>query len=252
MAFGDPKLPRSTLRGENLYVEGEQEPYFRDPEHTIWLRVHALTIHRGYEHEDPYHRTGERTLTEFLCGTAILEEPDQFAVAGRETDPKTPIEFQLRPVSDAETKFHWRATIGFQPYDWEHDLDEKFWISGYCTRQYLDDLLTAVRRGNVDHIRVGIETTMWTRDKPSMVDLPRTWHVAPSTKGQSTRPDMEQGSLSSLTWEERFGVHPAKETENEPSTTKPQLVEFPVRVYSILSVLVLIGAALLILAFLRW
>jgi hypothetical protein len=188
MAFGDPKLPRSTLRGENLYVEGEQEPYFRDPEHTIWLRVHALTIHRGYEHEDPYHRTGERTLTEFLCGTAILEEPDQFAVAGRETDPKTPIEFQLRPVSDAETKFHWRATIGFQPYDWEHDLDEKFWISGYCT----------------------------------------------------------------LTWEERFGVHPAKETENEPSTTKPQLVEFPVRVYSILSVLVLIGAALLILAFLRW
>jgi hypothetical protein len=249
MAFDDPKLPRATLRGEDLYVEGEQEPYFRDPEYTIWLRVHALTIHRGYQHE---HRTGERTLTEFLCGTAILEKPDQFAVAGRETDPKTPIEFRLRLISDAETKFHWRATIGFQPYDWEYDWHDEFWVHGHCTRQYFDDILAAVRRGKVDHIRVGLETTMWTRDKPSRVAVSRTWHVAPPTKGQSIRPDMEQGSISSLTWEERFGAHPAKDTKNEPSTPKPQLVEFPVQVYSILSTLVLIGAALLILAFLRW
>jgi hypothetical protein len=47
-------------------------------------------------------------------------------------------------------------------------------------------------------------------------------------------------------------MHPVKETENEPSTPKPQLVEFPALVYTIMSALVLIGAALLILAFLRW
>jgi hypothetical protein len=27
--FDDPKPPQATLRGENLYVEGEEEPYFR-------------------------------------------------------------------------------------------------------------------------------------------------------------------------------------------------------------------------------
>jgi hypothetical protein len=63
----NPKLPRVTLRGENLYVEGEKEPYFRDPEGAIWLRVDALTIHRGYEPEDyPFKRTGKFILTEFL------------------------------------------------------------------------------------------------------------------------------------------------------------------------------------------
>jgi hypothetical protein len=35
VTFGDPKLPRATLHGDNLYVEGEDEPYFRDREYTI-------------------------------------------------------------------------------------------------------------------------------------------------------------------------------------------------------------------------
>jgi hypothetical protein len=39
MALDDPKLPRTTLRGEKLYAEGEEDAYFRDPEHTIRLRV---------------------------------------------------------------------------------------------------------------------------------------------------------------------------------------------------------------------
>ena len=159
MAFGDPKLPRATLRGENLHVEGEEEPYFRDPEHTIWLRVDALTIYRGYEPEDQIKRTG-KVLTESLRGIAKLEGLDRFAVVGLETGRKTPIEFHLRQVSDTETTFHWRANIGFRTHDWEFDQEEGFWIEGRCPRQYFDDLLAAVRRGHVDNIRVGVETTM--------------------------------------------------------------------------------------------
>jgi len=35
------------------------------------------------------------------------------------------------------------------------------------------------RRGHVDNIRVGMETTMWMRDKSFMFRRPRTWHLAP-------------------------------------------------------------------------
>ncbi len=250
MAFDDPKLPRATVRGENLYVEGEEEPYFRDPEHTIWLRVDALTIFRGYESEDHPTQTG-KVLRESLRGVAKLEGRDRFAVAGLKTDGKEPIELRLRPVSDTETKFHWRANIGFNMHDWEFKIEEGFWIQGYCTRQYFDDLLAAVRRGHIDNISIGMETTMWTKDKSSFVDRPRTWHVAPPIDRESTRPAFERGNISSLTWVEKFGVHPPTEKEEDMPGPKPQLIELPGRLYSMLSTLVLIGIALLVLTYLR-
>lgn len=58
---------------------------------------------------------------------------------------------------------------------------------------------------------------------------------------------LERGNISSLTWEEKFGLHPAEDTEEE----KPQVVELPARVYSMLSVLILIGVMLVVLMFLR-
>jgi hypothetical protein len=179
MAFDDLKLPRASLRGERLYVEGEKEPYFRDPRHTIELRVSSLTIHREYRPEDFPELTGKKVLTESLHGIAKPEGRDSFAVIGLKTDGKTPIEFQLRPISDDETKFHWRTTIGFRPLDWEYSQEECFWVQAYCTREYFDDVLAAVRRGNVDYIRLGMQTTMWTRDKASMIDVPRSSHLAP-------------------------------------------------------------------------
>jgi hypothetical protein len=148
MAIDDAKLPRATLRGENLYVEGETAAYFHDHNHTIWVNIDALTINRGYEPEDSIKRTG-KVLTESLRGIAKLEGRDRFAVIGLETDSTTPIEFHLRPISDAETKFHWRANIGFRTHNWEFASEEAFWIQGYCTREYFDDLLAAVRRGQV-------------------------------------------------------------------------------------------------------
>jgi hypothetical protein len=43
-----PKLPRASLRGEKLYIEGEKEPYFRDLTNDVQLLIDALTIRRGY------------------------------------------------------------------------------------------------------------------------------------------------------------------------------------------------------------
>jgi hypothetical protein len=257
MAFEDPKLPRAMLRGEKLYIEGESEPYFRDPEHTIRLRVDALTILRGYEPEDDFKRAGSKVLREFLQGIVKLEGRDRFAVAGLETDPEapipeTPIEFQLRPVSDAETDFQWRANIGFRPHDWEFNWKESFWITGYCTRQYFDDVLAAVRRGHVKNIRASMETTMWTKDKSSMVEVLRTWHVAPSPDRESRWLALEQGNISSLTWEEQFGpVELTNEEQDASPAPNPRLLELPARLYSMLVTLIVIAAALLVLTFLR-
>jgi hypothetical protein len=176
MASDDPKLPRATVRDEKLYVEGEKEPYFQDREDTILLRVNALTISRG--RLPPDLTPGGKGFVESLHGIATLEERDRFAVIGLETDPTTPIQFHLESVPDTETKFHWRANINFHAHDWEApDEGEYFWISGYCTSQYFDDLLAAVRRGYVDHIRVGMTTTMWTKDKSFMFRRPRTWSI---------------------------------------------------------------------------
>jgi len=250
MTFGDAKLPRATLRGENLYVECEKEPYFRDPESTISLRVDALTIYRGYESEDPIKLTG-KVLTESLHGIAKLEGKNRFAVVGLETDRKTPIKFQLWPVSDTETKFHWRATIGF---DHQHLFRKAgFWIRGNCERQHFDDLLAAVRRGHVDNILIGMETTMWT-NKAMHRPSERAWHLAPPTNNpEPTQPAVELGYISSLKWEEKFGLRPAKETEDDLTAPKPQVIELPARIYSMLSALVAIGAVLLVLTFvLAW
>jgi hypothetical protein len=241
---GHPKLPRATLRDEKLYVEGEREPYFQDGKNTVWLRIDALRIERGYLRTD-------KVLTETLHGIAKLEE-DTFAVIGLETDDAAPIKFLLKPIPETETEFHWYASIGFSTHEgfewWEiPDWEEGFWIEGYCTRQYLDDLLAAVRRGHVDNIRVEMKTTMWTKDPPLMSGSPRTWHLAPATDDKSTGPALAHGLISSLTWVEKF-----REPKDTARAPKPQLVELPARVYSMLSALLAIAAALLVLTFLRY
>jgi hypothetical protein len=180
-----PKLPRARLRDEKLYIEGEKEPYFRDRTNEVRLRIDALTVRRGYQ-----DRTGSKVLTETLHGIATLEE-DEFAVIGLETDDTTPIKFLLAPIPETDTEYHWHATIGFLRPDGEFRRDAHFWISGYCTSQYFDDLLAAVRRGHIDKIRVGMETTMWTKDPPLMSGSPRTWHFAPPATAAPTITAME-------------------------------------------------------------
>jgi hypothetical protein len=242
MASDDrPKLPRVTVRDEKLYVEGEKEPYFQDREHILWLRVNALSVHRGYEAADYTERAGNKVLKEFLFGTVTLEG-DRFAVIGLETDRKTSITFKIGPISDAETEHHWQASIGF--YD-------SFYIDGFCTRQYFDDLVTAVRRGHVHDIRVGMETLMWTRDKPPFFgNSTRTWHLAPPIDDDDAKFHAnEYGNISSLMWQEFFAAPKMK--DDDVTAPKPQLVELPARVYSMLSALLAIAAALLVLTFLR-
>jgi hypothetical protein len=60
----------------------------------------------------------------------------------------------------------------------------------------------------------------------------------------------EFGNISSLTWEEKFGLYPAK-AEDQVAEVKPQAVELPARVYTMLTALIVIGVLLVILTFLR-
>jgi hypothetical protein len=94
-----------------------------------------------------------------------------------------------------------------------------------------------------------METTMWTKDPPLMSGSPRTWHLAPPTDAEFLGPALEDGYISSLIWEENFGAPKTK--DDEATAPKPQLVELPARVYSMLSALLAIAAALLVLTFLR-
>jgi hypothetical protein len=154
---------------------------------------------------------------------------------------------------DIETKYHWRAVIGFSsPDDLEWNWDPPhFYIQGYCAAQYFDDLIAAVRRGHVDTIRVGMETTMWTRDKHVMFRAPMTWHLAPPIDCDATHHAIQYGSMSSLIWEEKFGFPSANEAK-DVTAPKPQVVKLPTRVYSMLSALLVIATVLLALMFLRY
>src|SRR6516164_593004 len=78
MAPDDPKLPRATLRDDQLYIEGEKEPYFRDPERSILLLVDSVTICEGY-HQDRSRGAeadikGGWTFTESLSASPNLKE----------------------------------------------------------------------------------------------------------------------------------------------------------------------------------
>jgi hypothetical protein len=82
-------------------------------------------------------------------------------------------------------------------YDWEFDQPEKFWVQGYCTGHPFDAIVTAVRTGRVEKLRVGIETKMWTKEKRGVIPMPRTFHLAPPVDEESTSPAVEFGTMKS-------------------------------------------------------
>jgi hypothetical protein len=48
-----------------------------------------------------------------------------------DVDQNAPIAFNLAAIAESETRFVWRATIGFSPYDWELGQEESFYFHGY-------------------------------------------------------------------------------------------------------------------------
>jgi hypothetical protein len=84
MAYDDPKLPRAVLRGENLCIDGETEPYFRDPEYRVHLEVSDLRISSGFEVDDFGQADSPKQRTAVtLRGRAKLEGRDKLSRAWR-------------------------------------------------------------------------------------------------------------------------------------------------------------------------
>jgi hypothetical protein len=239
MAYDDPKLPRAVLRGENLYVGDDKEPYVRDPDYPVHLDVIDLKVHGGFEPADISESRGPKALaTPALRGLATLEGRDKFAVAGFDIGKNAKIAFHLRTVPETETRFLWAAWIGYSMYDWEFDSEAGFWVQGYCTSAEFDWVLSAVRTGHVERLRVALTTTMWTKRVSNgfMPGMPMTFHVAPPTDKESNSPATESGFIRSITWDESYGAGiPAPVDLDEPP--KPTVVDLPARAYWLLGLL---------------
>jgi hypothetical protein len=114
-------------------------------------------------------------VTVTLRGSAKLEDYVHFAVAGLKTDESPPIKFSLQ--AEARADLRWRAMIGFHPHDWETETQDAVWVQAYCPPPSFDHIITAVRTGRVEKLRVVMET--WSR-----TDLER--------EREHTRESMEQ------------------------------------------------------------
>lgn len=251
MAYDDPKLPRAVLRGENLYVGDDKEPYFRDPGHTFDLIVTDLNLAGGFEPEDWGNSKGPKVpVSPGLRGRALIEGRTKFPVAGFDIGRNDKIEFHLRTAAEEETRFHWAARIGYTMYDLEMNAGNEFYVQGYCTPAEFERVVSAVRTGSVECLRVNMSTTMWTKTKSSFFPQPMVFHVAPPTDKESATPSTESGFIRSITWEESYGYQtPPPPDDDEPP--KPAVIELPARAYSLLSALVGLLAALVVLTFLR-
>ena len=251
MSYDDPKLPRGMLRGEELYVGDDKEPYVRDPDYAVYLDVTDLKVPGGYEPADVMESRGPKTLAApVLRGLAKLEGRDKFAVAGFDVGKDPKIEFHLRTVAETETRFLWAARIDYSMYDWERDREAGFWVQGYCTPAEFERVLAAVRTARVERLRVALTTTMWTKQKSGVLPRPMTFHVAPPIDKEATSPSTEGGHIQSITWDESYGYQtPPAPDDNEPP--KPAVVELPSRTYSLLGSILAVVAFIAVLILLR-
>jgi len=237
----DDKLPLTTLRGDQLWVEGDKEPFVRKPERTIYLNVSQLAVHHGFPCGT---EGGETARSEVIQGTATLENLDTFAVVGIDFDPKVPIKFHLRPIApENEEKFETdrRVMIGYFAHDWEYEQTEQFWVQVYLSQPMYDDVLAVVRHGHVASLRVGLDSTMWVRDfTDHMGTGKRRWYLAPTAGKRSRSPSLERAKLSLFSMDERFGIHPPPVDEDADEKGVPAVV-LPAQLYQLLQVLILIG-----------
>jgi hypothetical protein len=243
-----PKLPRATLRGEELFLEGDPKPYRREPDYLICFEVDALTISGGYQPAELVGgaREPEGTMVPTvpqLHGTAKLEGRDKFAAAGLETNATTPIYFSLGHAADTDIDFLWGVRITFWQGDWEWEREEQFRVFCYVPRNVFAEILATVRTGRVEKLRVCMTTTMWTQGRSSaFVRVPMTWSLVPSTDhSEPKRHAIADGIISSMTWTERY----SREASEPPQATT---MELPTQLYSMLGAIIAIGAAMLVLA----
>jgi hypothetical protein len=101
-------------------------------------------------------------------------------------------------------------------------------------------------------LRVALTTTMWTKRKSNgfMPGMPMTLHVAPPTDKEATSPATEGGFIQKITWDESYGFKTPAPAEPDEQL-KPTPVELPARVYSLLTFIAGLLAALTVLTFLR-
>lgn len=55
--------------------------------------------------------------------------------------------------------------MGYSPFEWEFDREETYWVTVGVPPEKFDEIVTAVRSGRVERLRVGLGLSMWTKQK---------------------------------------------------------------------------------------
>lgn len=251
MALGDGKLPHATAQGEHTFVGTDTQSYARNPGYQIHLSVTDLTIAGGFALVDAMDHTSERKrVRESISGWGGLEGNVVWRVAGADIAPGTPISFHMAAVSDNETRFLWRATIGFIQGDVKLGIKQSFYINACSSQAALSELVASLRSGGVDTLKAALTTSMWTKqtlNSPSS-DSPNAFYLLPPLEGERHQPAIEWADITAITWDEAYsgrtqGVLP------EQSKPQPQQLEFLARAYSMLSAISFLLLAMLAIEF---
>lgn len=237
MAIDDGKLPHATAQGEHMFVGSDTQPYARDPSYRINLSVTNLTIAGGFELVDAMDHNSERKrVRESISGWGHLGVNTVWRVAGVEIASGAPISFHMAAVPDSETRFIWRATIGFIQGDVKLGIKQSFYINACSSQAALSELVASMRSGGVDALKVALTTSMWTKQtskNAASSDSPNVFYLLPPLEGARHQPAIEWADITAITWDEAYsgrtqGVLP------EQSKPQPQQLEFPARAYSML------------------
>lgn len=103
-----------------------------------------------------------------------------------------------------------------------------------------------------ERLRVALTTTMWTKRASNgfMPGMPMTFHVAPPTDKESTRPATESGFIRSIIWDESYGAGDTGAGRSRRAAEA--VVDLPARAHSLLLTFIVgLLAALVMLTFLR-
>lgn len=153
------------VRDGLLYVDGECEPYHRDPELGRRVEITGLQIISGFK---SYGFDGEppEPMRDRVRGPGKLLDGDRLSVAGSgELD--APLWVSVVAAPDETDKYDWRSTIGMLEEDDEFNDADQFFIEAYVPAVAFEKLVAVVRAGRVRNITLRLRTTLWTRTKES-------------------------------------------------------------------------------------
>jgi hypothetical protein len=192
------KLKAEVVDGK-LKVPGDKTTYIREPIRTIYLDVTDLKL--AYE---------TRLFTDAIYRTASLRgtgkvDGDRLKLAGwGDACPSLSVSVKASPVGDdGKPVQEWRASIGFNPADWEIRTQDQWWCECLIPQADFDYMVACYRSDEVPRFTLNIKSLdLWIadQDEHAPIGFDVTWFLVPSAKSASDMPEMALGKLEGVWW----------------------------------------------------